>query len=191
MYAAVDGWFAKCEAQFELRNISNETTRFYHVLSNLPPDLISNLPTTMITSKSYTELREAAINMHEQSKLELFNRLIGATTMTGKPSTYLHELMATASKIGVRLKFIQALPTEITPVIVAIKNTSVYELGTLPDEIVPFLNQKYVHNITAPPSRSNRHTVSTGAAPRTIYYVRPLYEDQKNPNISWTPIFCQ
>ena len=81
--------------------------------------------------------------------------------MTGKPSTYLHELMATASKIGmreelVRHKFIQALPTEITPVIAAVKNASVYELGTLADEIVSFLNKKYVHNVTAsPPSRSN------------------------------------
>ena len=101
MHAAVDGWFAICEAQFELGNISNETTRFYHVLSNLPPDLISNLPTTTITSKSYTKLRDGVISMHEQSKPELFNRLIGATTMTGKPSTYRHELMATASKIGV------------------------------------------------------------------------------------------
>ena len=92
MHAAVDGWFAICVVQFELRNISNETTRFYHVFSNLSPDLISNLPSTIITSKSYTKLREGVISMHEQSKLELFNRLIGATTMTGKPSTYLHEL---------------------------------------------------------------------------------------------------
>ena len=67
--------------------------------------------------------------MHEQSKPELFNRLIGATTMTGKPSTYVHELMATDSKIEelVRDKFILALPTEITPVIAAVKNTSVSE----------------------------------------------------------------
>ena len=185
MHAAVDGWFAICEAQFELRNISNETTRFYHVLSNLPPDLISNLPTTTITSKSYTKLRDGIISMHEQSKPELFNRLIGATTMTGKPSTYLHELMATASKIGVgeelvRHKFIQALPTEITPVIAAVKNASVYELGTLADEIVPFLNQKYVHNVTAPPpSKSNRHTVSTSAVLRMSYNLRPFYENQK------------
>ena len=55
MHAAVDGWFAICEAQFKLRNISNATTRFYHVLSNLP--------TTIITSKSYTELKEAVIDM--------------------------------------------------------------------------------------------------------------------------------
>ena len=126
------------------------------------------------------------MNMHEQSKPELFNRFIGATTVTGKLSTYLHELMATASKIGmgeelVWHKFIQALPTEITPVIAAVKNASVYKLGTLADEIVPFLNQKYVHNVTTPPpSRSNKHTVFTGAAPRTSYNVRPFYEDQ-NP----------
>ena len=130
MHAAVDGWFAICEAQFELRNISNETTQFYHVLSNLPPDLITTPPITIITSKSYTKLREAIINVHEQSKLELFNRLIDATTITGKPSTYLHELMVTASKIGVGEehmwhKFIQALPSEITPIIATVKNTVV------------------------------------------------------------------
>ena len=185
MLAAVDGWFVICEAQFELGNISNEITRFYHIPCNLPPDLISNRPTTIITSKSFTKLRESVISMHEQSKPELFNRLIGATTMTGKPSRYLKELMATASKIGVgeelmRHKFIQALPTEITPVIAAVKNASVYELGTLADEIVPFFNQKYVHNVTAPPpSRFNRHTVSSSAAPRINYNLRPFYEVQK------------
>ena len=127
--------------------------------------------------------------MHEQSKPELFNRLIGATIMTGKPSTYLHELMATASKIGVgeelvRHKFIQSLPTEITPVIAAVKYASVYELRNLSDEIVPFLNKKYLHNVTPPPtSRSNRHTVSRSAAPRRSYNLRPFYEDQK-PQIS-------
>ena len=90
-----------------------------------------------------------------------------------------------------RHKFILALPTEITPVIAAVKNASVNELGTLTDGIVPFLNQKYVHNVTAPPpSRCNRHSLHERWSEDKLQFKAFLY-GPKTPNMSWTSILCR
>ena len=64
--------------------------------------------------------------------------------------------MATTKKVGIgdeltHHKFIQALPPEIKPGIVAVKNASLMELGILADEIVPFLKPSTVKNATVPP----------------------------------------
>ena len=87
--------------------------------------------------------------------------------------------MAPASKVGVgdelvRYKFIQALPLEITPVIAAIKNASLIELGTLAGEIGPFLKPCIMQNATVPrnTSRRTRATVSIGATPKANYRAR-------------------
>ena len=79
----------------------------------------------------------------------MFAKLIGNTQMTRWPSIYLYELMVTANKVcigdeRVRHKFIQALPTGITPVIAAVKSAARMTAGTLADKIVPFLKRHHI-----------------------------------------------
>ena len=75
--------------------------------------------------KKYTELKDAVMTRHERTKPKMFEKLMTSAQMTGRPSAYLHELMSTTSKVGVRdelirHKFIQALPLEITLIIAAV-----------------------------------------------------------------------
>lgn len=95
----MDGWFAICETQFELRHITGEATRFYHVLPAMLPKLIASLPSAIIASKKYTEL--TIMVQHERTKPEMFAKLMAKTQPTGRPSAYSHELMATASRVTV------------------------------------------------------------------------------------------
>ena len=101
METAVNGWFQILEAQFNLRNIVNEETKFYHVLANLPPETVSRIPSEIIENRRFTDLKTHVKELFEKTKPELFEKLISATSMTGKPSSFLQEIQLTASKVGV------------------------------------------------------------------------------------------
>lgn len=69
METAAAGWFAIREAHFHLRNIANSTTKYYHVLTALPHDLVAKvLPNAHIDTK-YEIIKEAANSVHEKNKL--------------------------------------------------------------------------------------------------------------------------
>ena len=187
METAAMGWFAIIEARFNLRNITTETTKFYHVLSHLPPDLVAQLNMTLLANKNYEELKEAVINIYEKTKPELFARLMSDTKMTGRPSFYLRELMSTASKVGVgedlvKHRFIQALPSAISPVVAAQKDLTLDQLGNLSDQLLPILqkdvcnnvNTESANNVSKPnssyqyqtnSSKSNNNTLPIGLRP--------------------------
>lgn len=92
MQTALNGRFALCE-------ITSTKTKFYHLVSCLPPDTISNLQTSILVSKEYYVLKEAVIQMHESTKPEMFAKFISNMKMT-RLSDYLQELLSTASKVG-------------------------------------------------------------------------------------------
>ena len=65
---AASAWFAILEAQFHLRNITSQETRFYHALSALPPEVVTRISGDILSSKIYDTLKE---QIHEQTKPEL------------------------------------------------------------------------------------------------------------------------
>ena len=101
MECAVTGWFTVVEAQFLLKRIKKTNSKFLHVLSSLPADLVIKLLSTLHANSNYEELKAAVIATYEQTKPELFTKFMSDIKMTGRPSYFLQELMATASKIGV------------------------------------------------------------------------------------------
>ena len=146
METAVSGWFAICEAQFILRNINTSPTKFYHILSHLPPEVISKLSPTVIESKDYDILKTTITNSYEKTKPELFAKLMNETIVTGRPSMFLQEIMALANKVGVgedlvRHRFIQALPSTIAPAVAAQSSVPLAQLGKLADELMPLAKQ--------------------------------------------------
>ena len=122
METAVSGWFAIINAQFHLANISDSVTKFYHVLSSLPADVVARVDPTVIAGQDFARLKEAVIEMFEKTKPELFEKLISKSVMTGRPSEFLGDLRDVASKVGVgddlvRHKFIQSLPPAMSTVL--------------------------------------------------------------------------
>ena len=145
---SVCGWFAIIEAQFHLKKIKNSTTKFYNIIAALPAEVVSRLPNhvTDPTKTNYDELKEKVIGIYEKTKPEMLDKLMQTTTMTGRPSIYLQELMSTAEKIGVgediiRHKFIQALPSSISPVIASQGDLEISRLGKLADELLPYMSK--------------------------------------------------
>ena len=66
METAVSGWFAIINAQFHLANISDSVTKFYHVLSSLPADVVARVDPTVIAGQEFARLKEAVIEMSRQ-----------------------------------------------------------------------------------------------------------------------------
>ena len=123
--------------------------------------------------------------MYEKTKPELLDRLMKTTTISGRPSVYLQEMINTASRIGVtddiiRHKFLQALPSTISPVIASQKELNLSQLGNLADELLPYFSQSPV---MAAPQQKPRHsnvpsTEKTDSNP-THFGVRPFNKDQR------------
>ena len=100
MDTAVEGWVVIMDAQFHLARITSARPKFYHVLAAqiLPcsggssPDTVSRIAPDVLSKNDFHDLKKAVMSLYAQSKPELFERLISKTQMTGRPSTFLHEL---------------------------------------------------------------------------------------------------
>ena len=98
---------------FSLAKCDRVETKFYTVMSSLPAEEVGKLPNATLASQNYEELKQTLIEAHEQTKPELLEKLISATTISGRPSAYLHEMLSVTKRIGisddiVKHKFLQA-----------------------------------------------------------------------------------
>ena len=190
METAVSGWFAILDAQFHLANISSNDTKFFHVLSSLPADVVARVDPSVIAAHDFSSLKSAVVEMFERTKPELFEKLISKTVMTGRPSEFLSELRELASKVGVgdeliRHKFIQSLPAAMATVLAAQRDLTLVQMGKLADELVPLVNSPAVvaaHSVsfrrtpreTSPARRSN----SPAPGVRSQLETEPFHEGQ-------------
>ena len=158
MEASAAAWFSIMEAQFALAKINQENTKFFHALAALPAEVVTTLSQSILNDQRYDNLKAAVINAFEQTKPEIFDKLISTTVMMGKPSQFLNEIQKAASKVGVgeelvRHKFLQALPHTISPIIATQKGTPLKDLGQLADELMPFVHQaNYALSQNMPPT---------------------------------------
>ena len=185
-------WFKIVEAQFSIRGISQTQTKYYHALANLPTEILDNVPPEIIEGENYDDLREAVISFYEQTKPELFAKLISSTGMTGRPSAYLRRLQQVASKVKVgedlvRHQFIKSLPSTIAPVVAAQSSLSLTQLGAMSDELMPLHSQ--INNVNNEPkspatrdfvcSNSNHGNSNPRHNQSSHPGLRPFHPDQK------------
>lgn len=160
MEDSAQAWFSILTAQFEIANIRSDRTKFFHTLASLPPDVVARLSPDILTSQSYIQLQGAVIHSYEKSKPELFERLISATVMTGRPSVFLQELSTVAGKVNVgddlvRHKFLLALPPPINSILGAQRELSLRQLGTLADELLPLAHRGQCAVVDVPHDRDS------------------------------------
>lgn len=135
-------WFKVMEAQFHLKNITTSRTKFYHVLSSIPTNILDNISLSAVEKEDYDSFKREVVSFYEKTKPELFERLISSAVMTGRPSAYLRELQQLAEKVNVgedliRHKFLQSLPSTISPALGSQKSLSLTEMGRMADELMP------------------------------------------------------
>ena len=100
-----------------LWNKTASKTKFYTVILLLPAEEVGKLSNATLASQDYKELKWTLIEAHEQTKLELLEKLMSAMTISGQLLAYLHEMLSIAKRISisddiVRHKFQQALPSQ-------------------------------------------------------------------------------
>lgn len=85
-----------------------------------PPELVMKTQASILTKKDYENLKVAVIKSYDtpHTHLELSEKLINDTKMTGRLSHYLSKLMATADKVVggedlVKYHFTQAMPSTV------------------------------------------------------------------------------
>ncbi|KAG1665080.1 hypothetical protein GQR58_019554 [Nymphon striatum] len=180
--SAASGWFQIMNAQFHLAGINNRQTKFYHTLAALPAEIIDRIPEDILSSTDYEQLKSGILDLFQESKAELFNKLMSNTVMTGKPSQFIEEMAKIARKDGItndfiQHKFIQSVPPSIAPFLATQKDMTLSQLGKLADELLPFSrkplpanfsNAYYVFNNEANPQRrklnqKDRHWDDCGA----------------------------
>jgi hypothetical protein len=90
-------WFTFVESRFRLRGIEDDQSRFDHVLSALPAEMISqviDIVDTMPAAGLYEHFKNQLLEVHQLSDYEKFDVLIKMETMGGrKPSQLLHAML--------------------------------------------------------------------------------------------------
>ena len=183
MESAVMGWFKILEAQFTLKGVTTSATKFLHVLATLPANIVSKIPEAIILSNKYEKLKDAVISIYEETKPELLDKLMSSTTMAGRPSVYLAEMLTVAARIGVndtvvRHKFIQNLLESVRPVIAAQQEVPTDQLGKLTDNLLPYFNKSssvfHVENSSSSPNYTRKR--HSGNLPSGL---KPFNADQR------------
>ena len=146
MDTAASAWFEIIDAQFKLANITRSDTKYYHVLSHLPPDVIIKIDPDIKASTDYDGLRKQVIELHEKSKTEIFINMMSKTKLTGKPSHFLQELMEIDNKVHVgedflRHQFLHSLPDQYLPALASHSDLPLKRLGKIADDLAPYLNK--------------------------------------------------
>lgn len=110
-------WFRQLESQFELAQITNEQTRYHHVMATLPEDVAINLNPTLNT---YSGLKDLILQIYQKSKSELLEDALGSVSLDGqKPSLCVLRLQRKLQECGlepdealIKHKVLQAMPSD-------------------------------------------------------------------------------
>ena len=102
---APEDWFAVIEAVFVTRRITNERTRYMHVLQKLPPETVNSVRNVIrqveTLATPYTGLKEKFTNMYGKSKYQLCDELFDMPSLgTKKPSILMSKMLALVPEIG-------------------------------------------------------------------------------------------
>ena len=75
----VEVWFLHVEAQFHLRHITEQLTKYYHLVSALPADVCARMRDIMsavLPTDPYDKLRQRVIQLHSQTDYQRIESMI-------------------------------------------------------------------------------------------------------------------
>ncbi len=131
-------WFIQLEAQFDLANILDDRSRFFHVIASLPAEVASRIDFLIENPpdlNKYQALKEALLSAYEKSPLELCSQALTMASLGDRAPSQLMsdliDLIPRNHKTGicpfVIALFIEKLPADIR-LCLNIENVSSYEI---------------------------------------------------------------
>ena len=136
-------FFIILENQFETNHITNDSTKFRHAITYLPPEVTDYLSEADLTSGDYQALKEKVISKYTRSESQKFKELVTIpTTLTSKPTVFLQQLRDNASSWNLpedflRQHFLSVMPTSIRLNLIG-RNENLEELATLADNLLEY-----------------------------------------------------
>lgn len=158
-------WFTQAEAQFDIAGITQDATKYGHVLSKLDArladeveDIIANPP----ASNKYDHLKTELIKRFSTTKKQRTRQLLGEEQLGDrKPSAFLRHLRSLAGSGGdediIRELWMRALPAEVQRILIAHLDLPLEKVAEIADNIVETLppimrTSPAVHEASASPS---------------------------------------
>ena len=178
---SVTRWFNIVESQFILAGITQSSTKFHHILANLPVRIINQLSDNVVSTADYDKLQKALVALFARSKPELFDTLVSQNgIIMQKPTVYLQQLRKIAAQLDVKddflkIKFLKALPNTIRPLLVTYDpTTSLEELARVADTLMAYSGDNTQSNVCA----VSENTYGQCNSASNVYHVQHNSDDR-------------
>lgn len=142
-------WFIQAEAQFNLAKVTVSRTKFDHIVSVLPHEIIAEVRDVIISSisasKPYEDLKEALLQRTASSERDRLHQLMCKEELGDrKPTQMLRQMQQSLGvqapsfdKAMFRELFLQKLPTSVQKVLATVDNaTAIEKLAETADRVV-------------------------------------------------------
>lgn len=173
-------WFAQAEAQFALRNITGDDTKFHYVVASLDQDtaagilaLIRNPP----AADKYKALKDSLEGRYSLSEYERINRIIDMPALGDeKPSALMNSMLSLLDSeepnAFVRCLFLRRLPEEIRCVLVHSKEEDNRALARAADQLMEAKQASTVCTTTRPTADPVRRRTANSDGGICFYHRR-------------------
>ena len=135
-------WFRQMESQFLLTGITNDETKFHHIL---PEDVAINLPKGI---DNYRAIKEHICGIFQKSKHKMIEEALGMISLDGqKPSLCLMRIQRKLAECNLTLdddvikhRLMQAMPISVKTALSAHRELPVEQFAQLADTIYSYSN---------------------------------------------------
>ena len=139
----VETWFAQAEAQFALRDITNETSKFHHVVSVLSADVASKVSSILRSPPGhnpYTALKKQLTCKYQLTEHERAAAIFNIPALGNERPSYimdrmLHLLVGCEGDLLFRYHFISILPIYVKNTLALSTTTDLQQLALEADRI--------------------------------------------------------
>ena len=135
-------WFLSLEAQFHVKHVTSQSTKYFHVLSALPPEVISTIADIAKhppEDRPYDALKASLLNRLDITDRERVRRLLHTADLGDRKPTqllrYMRSLIGSFSVDDNFLKemWFQRLPTQLQANLVVAQDRKLDSLAELAD----------------------------------------------------------
>ncbi|KOX79334.1 hypothetical protein WN51_09136 [Melipona quadrifasciata] len=138
-------WFIQAEACMNVANVTNDTIKFYYIISQLDADilfLVKDIVDAPPATDKYPTIKNRLLQLFSQDIEPKVLRLLKCRRGNEKPSHFLHRLKSLARKkipdIILKVIFLEQVPEALRYILLVDKNADLAELGSIADEIISF-----------------------------------------------------
>lgn len=137
-------WFAQAEAQFALAGVTQDETKFHHIVAKIDQSVIchvADLVKQPPANDKYDAIKTRLVARFELSPQSKLEKLLGACDLGDlRPTHLLAKMQELASGLNVdeaflKMLFIQRLPANIRPVL-SINDGSLAKIADMGDKMV-------------------------------------------------------